>query len=88
MINYVEYIVTAIFTAIVGAMTYLVRTVLTNKAEIDLLKSDIKSRDQRRDEDRQILLELKADLKSEMKETREDMEEIRHELMQIWKNTK
>lgn len=86
MINYIEYIVGVIITTVVGAISYLVRTVLTNKAEIDLLKADIASRDKRRDEDRQLLLDLKADLKSEMRETRDDIEGIRAELTEIWKN--
>lgn len=86
MINYIEYIVGVVITTVVGAISYLVRTVLTNKAEIDLLKADIASRDKRRDEDRQLLLDLKADIKSEMKETRDDIENIRSEITEIWKN--
>lgn len=85
MLNYVEFVIGTIITAVAGGVTYLVRTVLTNKAEIDLLKSDIVSRDKRRDEDRQLLVDLKADLKSEMRETREDLESIRSELTEIWK---
>lgn len=85
MLNYVEFIIGTLITAVAGGITYLVRTVLTNKAEIDLLKADIVSRDKRRDEDRQLLLDLKADLRSEMRETREDIEGIRAELTDIWK---
>jgi hypothetical protein len=86
MINYIEHIVGLIITAVLGAIGYLVRTVLTNKAEIELLKSDIVSRDKRRDEDRQLLLDLKADLKAEMKETRGDIESVRSELTEFWKS--
>lgn len=85
LVNTTEQIIGAVVVAIVSAVGWLIRTVLTNNKAIALLQSEIKDRDKRRDEDRQILIQFRDDFKSEMKETREDIEDIRHELLEVWK---
>ena len=67
-------------------VVWLFRTVFTNQEQISMLQEDIRARDKRRDEDREILLELKADLKSEMKELRSDIADTQSEIMHLWKN--
>ncbi|CAB4124413.1 hypothetical protein UFOVP59_5 [uncultured Caudovirales phage] len=46
-----------------GAITWLVRTVLTNQKQIAILKDEITSRNEQRTEDRQVWQELKDDIK-------------------------
>lgn len=56
--DYIYHIYTVIIGAILTGVTWLIRRVLTNQAEIALLQQEIKTRDKRRDEDREILLRL------------------------------
>lgn len=63
MIDYINYIMSAVITALVGVAVAFIRIVLTNQKEIALLKTEIKDRDQRREEDRQFWREIKDDLK-------------------------
>ena len=46
-----------------AGVTWLVRRVLTNEKQIALLQLEIKDRDVRRQEDREIMNEIKTDLK-------------------------
>jgi len=46
-----------------AGVTWLVRRVLTNEKQIALLQVEIKDRDIRRQEDREIMNEIKTDLK-------------------------
>lgn len=46
-----------------AGVTWLVRRVLTNEKQIALLQVEIKDRDVRRQEDREIMNEIKTDLK-------------------------
>lgn len=61
--NYLEYIVAAAISATSAGVTWLVRRVLTNEKQISLLQHEIKDRDVRRSEDRDIMNEIKSDLK-------------------------
>lgn len=58
--DYLYTIYTAIISAIVAGITWLIRRVLTNQKEIAMLQQEIKTRDTRRDEDREILLRLQG----------------------------
>jgi hypothetical protein len=58
--DYIYQIYIAILSALVAGVTWLIRRVLTNQAEIALLQQEIKTRDLRRDEDREILLRLEG----------------------------
>lgn len=64
--NYLEYIIGSAVAAIFSGITWLIRRVLTNEKQIALLQNEIRSRDERRKEDREIMNEIKSDLK-EMK---------------------
>lgn len=97
MLQYLEQFATTLIVALATAVIWLFRTVFTNQKQIAILQADIKARDKKleedlllrervRTEDRNILLELKSDLKSELKETKVNMEYIRSELEQLWKN--
>ncbi len=61
--NYVEYIVAGVISSMFAGVTWLIRRVLTNEKQIALLQSEIKDRDIRRQEDREIMQEIKSDLK-------------------------
>lgn len=61
--NYLEYIIGSAVAAIFSGITWLIRRVLTNEKQIALLQSEIRSRDERRQEDREIMNEIKSDLK-------------------------
>lgn len=61
--NYVEYIVAGVVSSMFAGVTWLIRRVLTNEKQIALLQSEIRDRDTRRQEDREIMNEIKTDLK-------------------------
>lgn len=54
---------TAAILAIASGVAWLIRRVLTNQAEISLLKQHIDARDKLRDEDREALAEVKDSVK-------------------------
>lgn len=85
MIDYIEHIVSLVITALFGAVTWLIRTVLTNQKKIELLESEIRNRDKTRKEDRETMLDLKADLKAGMEFTRDDINRIREDIVDLWK---
>lgn len=70
--NYLEYIVGTVVTTVVAGVTWAVRRILTNEKQIALLQQEIKDRDIRRQEDREIMQEIKAD----MKEVKRDIIEL------------
>ena len=88
MINYIEEIVGLILSSFVGVLWWFVRTVLTSQKKIEILEKDIASRDERRNEDREIWLGIKEDLRQDMQETRKDIKDIRSELLSISHNQK
>ena len=61
--EYLEYIIASAIAAIFSGISWLIRRVLTNEKQIDLLHNEIKERDIRRQEDREIMNEIKTDLK-------------------------
>ena len=61
--EYLEYVVASIIAGIFSGITWMVRRLLTNEKQIELLHSEIKDRDVRRQEDREIMYEIKNDLK-------------------------
>ncbi len=63
-------IATYVAVSIVGATAWVVRRVLTNQKQIEMLQREIHHRDQQRTEDRALL-----------GETRDDVKEIRRVLM-------
>ena len=63
--NYFETIVTTGIGVVVSGTTWLVRRVLTNEKQIALLQTEIRDRDGRRKEDRELMHEIKDDLKEE-----------------------
>jgi type VI protein secretion system component VasK len=71
MEQWVNEIVAGIVATVLAAITWLVRTVLTNNRKIELLEKEISSRDERRKEDRAIVEEIKSDMKDLRKELHE-----------------
>ena len=61
--DYLNYIVGGVISSVFAGITWLIRRVLTNEKQIALLQSEIRDRDVRRQEDREIMQEIKADLK-------------------------
>jgi len=61
--DWINEIVVGVVTAILGGITWLIRTVLTNQKQIDMLKEDLNSRDIQRGEDREMWRELRDDVK-------------------------
>jgi hypothetical protein len=61
--NYFEYIVGGLVAAVFSGISWLVRRVLTNEKQIELLQREIISRDARREEDREIMRDIQSDLK-------------------------
>ena len=67
--NYLEYIIGGAIAAVFSGISWLVRRVLTNEKQIALLQTEIISRDERRNEDREIM----RDIQSDMKEVKRDI---------------
>lgn len=61
--DYLNYIIGGVISSIFAGITWLVRRVLTNEKQIALLQLEIRDRDVRRQEDREIMQEIKSDLK-------------------------
>lgn len=61
--NYLEYIIGGAIAAVFSGISWLVRRVLTNEKQIALLQTEIISRDERRNEDREIMKDIQSDLK-------------------------
>lgn len=72
--NYLDYVVGGVVTAIFSGITWLVRRVLTNEKQIALLQQEIHERDVRRQEDREIMNEIKTDLK-----------EVKRDIIELYK---
>ena len=75
MADYVNEIIMAGISSLVGAIGWLVRTVLTNQKQIALLQNEIRDSDKRRDEDRQLLRELK-----------EDVHEVKRDILELYRD--
>jgi len=73
--DYVNEFIMAGISSLVGAIGWLVRTVLTNQKQIALLQNEIRDRDKRRDEDRQLLRELK-----------EDVHEVKRDILELYRD--
>jgi len=73
--NYLEYIIGSAVAAVFSAGTWLVRRVLTNEKQIALLQKEVASRDERRNEDREIMRDIQTDLK-----------EVKRDILDIYKN--
>lgn len=56
-------IIVAAVAAIGAGIAWLVRRVLTNQAEIAMLRQHLETRDKQREEDREALVELRDDVK-------------------------
>lgn len=61
--NYLEYIIGGAIAAVFSGISWLIRRVLTNEKQIALLQTEIISRDERRNEDREIMKDIQSDLK-------------------------
>lgn len=75
MSDYVNYAVTTIISTVMAGITWLIRRVLTNEKQIALLHAEIRDRDVRRKEDREIMNEIKTDLK-----------EVKRDILDLYKN--
>lgn len=72
--DYINYIIGGVVSSFFAGITWLVRRVLTNEKQIALLQHEIKDRDQRRQEDREIMHEIKNDLK-----------EVKRDIIELYK---
>ena len=54
---------TFIVTSVVGGFWWLVRRILTNQKQIEMLQREIQIRDERREEDREALGEVRKDVR-------------------------
>lgn len=87
MLNeYFREIVTAVIATTLGAVTWLIRTVLTSKEKISLLENEIKTRDLRRNEDREFWLNMQESMQSGFSELKEDQNEIKRDILNLYKN--
>lgn len=72
--NYLEYVIGSAVAATFSGITWLIRRVLTNEKQIALMQSEIRDRDHRRKEDREIMNEIKSDLK-----------EVKRDIIELYK---
>lgn len=67
--------------ATAGGILWMIRRLLTNQKQIELLEAAIHSRDDQRQEDREVLMDIKKDVK----EVRKEMIDARLKLAAISK---
>lgn len=72
--DYINYFVGAVISSIFAGITWAIRRILTNEKQIALLQSEIRDRDVRRQEDREIMQEIKSDLK-----------EVKRDIIELYK---
>lgn len=66
-------IMAALGSAVVAGFIWLVRRVLTNQKQNEMLRREIAMRDERRAEDRKAIEDALKDIKSDLKEVRDDV---------------
>ncbi len=69
-----EGLVLSALTAVGGGVMWLIRRVLTNQKQIEMLQAEIKHRDTLRQEDRE-----------DMREVRDDVKALRHDLQEMFR---
>lgn len=67
-------VIASIITAVVSGVAWAIRKILTNEKQIQLMHNEIRERDIRRQEDREIMNEIKTDLK-----------EVKQEVVELYK---
>lgn len=72
--DYMNYLIGSAISAIFAGITWAIRRILTNEKQIALLQSEIRERDVRRQEDREIMQEIKSDLK-----------EVKRDIIELYK---
>lgn len=65
-------LVVAVFGAVGSGAVWMIRRILTNQKQIEMLQREIEARDKRRQEDREDFKELKTDVK----EMRSDIRQL------------
>lgn len=73
--DYINYIIGGVISSIFAGITWAIRRVLTNEKQIALLQNEIRERDVRRQEDREIMQEIKSDLK-----------EVKRDIIELYKS--
>jgi predicted nucleic acid-binding Zn-ribbon protein len=93
MAEYIDRLVAGIIALVVTGISWLIRRVITNGKEIDLLKSEIQARERRRDEHHIYLQDMRKDIEKSRQEDRQvvenlgnDIREIRQDIKEIFKN--
>jgi DNA-directed RNA polymerase specialized sigma subunit len=72
--DYINYLIGSAISATLAGITWAVRRILTNEKQIALLQHEIRDRDVRRQEDREIMQEIKSDLK-----------EVKRDIIELYK---
>ena len=72
--DYINYIIGGLISSFFAGITWLIRRVLTNEKQIALLQNEIRERDVRRQEDREVMQEIKSDLK-----------EVKRDIIELYK---
>lgn len=57
-------LVTYVVVSFAGAVAWLVRRVLTNQKQIEMLQREIEHRDKQRNEDRELIADTREDVKA------------------------
>jgi len=92
MSDHMDKVVGGAVALVVSGIAWLIRRVLTNGKEIDLLKAEIAARERRRDEHHLYIQEMRSDIEKSRQEDREvvktlgeDIREIRQDIKDIFK---
>jgi len=65
--EFIFWLVTTVTTALAAGVAWLVREVITNKEQVNLMKSEIAHRDKLRAEDREAMEEIRENVGTIMK---------------------
>lgn len=76
MSDYIDKVVGGFVALVVGGITWLIRRVVTNSKQIELLEKDIRRREEQRQEDREYLREMKKDFEKKFDIIHQEIRDI------------
>lgn len=83
MSDYLDKIIGGVVALIVGGISWLIRRVITNGKEIDLLKAEIEAREKRREEYHQYIRDMRDSIENARQEDRSNVEDLRQDVKEI-----
>ena len=81
--DYVDKIVGGGVALMVAGISWLIRRVVTNGKEIDLLKAEIEAREKRREEYHQYIRDMRDSIEKARQEDKKNVDDLRQDVKEI-----